>query len=120
MRLTHLPARAARALGHTRLLAPLALVALLLTLGERPSANSNSIGFGRDDMQVRGLGPRGIAAEDLNGDEIPDLVVANLGTDQIPGSQTPDAFFGRRGGTFPLAQSLPFSSYDMPHGITCC
>src|SRR5262249_50755868 len=103
----------------SRLLPSVMLLSLLLGIGERPSANSSSanFGFGRNDLQVRGLGPRGIAAEDLNGDEIPDLLVANLGTDKISGSQTLDVFFGRGDGTFTLAQSIPFDSDDMPYGM---
>lgn len=75
------------------------------------------LAFTRTDLQVEGLGPRGILAEDLNGDEIPDLVVANLGTYQVYESQTLNVFFGRGDGTFTLAQSLPAGDGNEPYGI---
>jgi hypothetical protein len=75
------------------------------------------VSFDRNDVEVRGLGPRGISAEDFNGDEIPDLVVANLGTLAVEGSQTLDVFFGLGDGTFTLAQSIPAGAVDMPYGM---
>jgi hypothetical protein len=75
------------------------------------------LSFSRSDVEVRGLGPRGISAEDFNGDEIPDLVDANLGTLGVDGSQTLDVFFGRGDGTFSLAQSIPAGAIDMPYGM---
>ena len=71
----------------------------------------------RQDLRLQGMGPRGLAAEDLNGDEIPDLIVANLGHEDVPGSQTLDVFFGRGDGTFTLAQSIAADTDDMPYGM---
>ena len=77
----------------------------------------NNLNFTRTDLRVQGLGPRGILAEDLNGDEIPDLVVANLGTYLVYQSQTLDVFFGKGDGTFTLAQSLPVGDGNQPYGM---
>src|SRR5262245_30886739 len=79
--------------------------------------SANNLNFTRTDLQVQGLGPRGILAEDLNGDEIPDLVVANLGTYLVYQSQTLDVFFGKGDGTFTLAQSLPVGDGNQPYGM---
>lgn len=73
--------------------------------------------FARTDIRVQGLGPRGIIADDLNGDEIPDLVVANLGTYQIYQSQTLDVLFGKGDGTFELVQTIPAGDINQPYGI---
>src|SRR5437867_2382637 len=85
------------------------LLALLISSNGQSDSEigSQSLEFNRYDLEVRGLGPRGMCAEDLNGDEIPDLVVANLGHEKVHGSQTLDVFFGRGDGTFLLAQSIP-------------
>jgi hypothetical protein len=58
-----------------------------------------------------------LAADDLNGDEIPDLIVANLGHEDVPGSQTLDVFFGRGDGQFTLMQSIAADTDDMPYGM---
>lgn len=75
------------------------------------------LSLNRYELGLQGMGPRGLAAEDLNGDEIPDLIVANLGHEDVPGSQSLDVFFGRGDGTFSLAQSIPADSDDMPYGM---
>ena len=95
-------------------------VILLLTGLVAPSVADTSgapLTLNRQDLRVQGMGPRGLAAEDLNGDEIPDLIVANLGHEDVPGSQTLDVFFGRGDGTFTLAQSIPADTDDMPYGM---
>ncbi len=79
--------------------------------------SSSNLEFARADLKVQGLGPRGITAEDLNGDEIPDLVVANLGTYQLYQSQTLDVFYGKGDGTFSLVQSIPVGDGNQPYGI---
>ncbi len=79
--------------------------------------SSSNLNFVRTDLKVQGLGPRGILAKDLNGDEIPDLVVANLGTYLLYQSQTLDVFFGKGDGTFTLAQSLPVGDGNQPYGM---
>lgn len=76
-----------------------------------------STAFERTDLEVTGLGPRGLVAEDINGDEIPDLIVANLGTEEVPGSQTLDVFHGRGDGSFKLAQTIPAGEENEPYGI---
>lgn len=104
-----------------------ATVALWLFVGASPAtpigalpatqAAATGFAFARRDLQVQGLGPRGIVADDLNGDEIPDLVIANLGTYQLYQSQTLDIFFGRGDGSFQLAQSIPAGDINQPYGI---
>lgn len=79
--------------------------------------SAGNLEFARADLKVQGLGPRGITAEDLNGDEIPDLVVANLGTYQLYQSQTLDVFYGKGDGTFSLVQSIPVGDGNQPYGI---
>jgi hypothetical protein len=105
------------------------LVALLIIffasfsyLAEKDSAafaqsSDAALDFARTDLQVQGLGPRGICAEDLNGDEIADLIVANLGTYQLYQSQTLDVYFGKGDGSFTLAQSIPVGDGNQPYGI---
>jgi hypothetical protein len=88
----------------------------LFTVSSLAQSSSN-LEFARTDLKVQGLGPRGITAEDLNGDEIPDLVVANLGTYQLYQSQTLDVFYGKGDGTFSLAQSIPVGDGNQPYGI---
>src|ERR1051325_8384155 len=83
-------------------------------LAQSPSSTLN---FQRSDLVVEGLGPRGICAEDINGDEIPDLIVANLGTYQLYQSQTLDVYYGNGDGTFKLAQSIPVGDGNQPYGI---
>jgi hypothetical protein len=56
-------------------------------------------------------------AEDINGDEIPDLVVASLGTYRIEESQTLDVFLGNGDGTFRLNQSILAGAENEPYGI---
>ncbi|HEU4390876.1 MAG TPA: VCBS repeat-containing protein, partial [Blastocatellia bacterium] len=77
----------------------------------------NPVIFNRADLEVKGLGPRGIVAEDLNDDGFVDLVVANLGTYQVYQSQTLDVFFGRGDGTFDLVQTIPVGDGNEPYGI---
>ncbi len=79
--------------------------------------SSGTLEFARADLKVQGLGPRGLTAEDLNGDEIPDLIVANLGTYQLYQSQTLDVFYGKGDGTFSLVQTLPVGDGNQPYGI---
>ncbi|MBI3649600.1 MAG: VCBS repeat-containing protein [Acidobacteria bacterium] len=92
--------------GLTKMLTP--------TLAQAPTA---ALDFQRTDLQVQGLGPRGICAEDINGDEIPDLIVANLGTYQLYQSQTLDVYYGKGDGSFTLVQSLPVGDGNQPYGI---
>jgi hypothetical protein len=80
-------------------------------------SSTPALDFARRDLQVEGLGPRGICAEDINGDEIPDLIVANLGTYLLYQSQTLDVYFGKGDGTFTLAQSIPVGDGNQPYGI---
>jgi hypothetical protein len=80
-------------------------------------SSTSTLNFARKDLQVEGLGPRGICAEDINGDEIPDLIVANLGTYQLYQSQTLDVYFGKGDGTFTLVQSIPVGDGNQPYGI---
>jgi hypothetical protein len=114
---------------HVRLWRKVFLIALLATflasfalLAESgaPSlaqSSASALNFARKDLQVEGLGPRGICAEDINGDEIPDLIVANLGTYLLYQSQTLDVYFGKGDGTFTLAQSIPVGDGNQPYGI---
>ncbi|MEW6128096.1 MAG: FG-GAP-like repeat-containing protein [Acidobacteriota bacterium] len=108
-------------LRHTKVvcvLMTLAVFVSLITLSNFSArAQSTALTFARTNLQVKGLGPRGITAEDLNGDEIPDLVVANLGTYQLYQSQTLDVFYGKGDGTFTLAQTLPVGDGNQPYGI---
>ena len=93
---------------------------LLLTRGwteTSAQAPADSFSFQRADVRVQGLGPRGIVADDLNGDEIPDLVVANLGTYLQYQSQTLDVLFGKGDGTFALVQSIAAGDGNQPYGI---
>lgn len=96
-----------------------ASISLLAETGPPSLAQSSTaaLDFARNDLQVEGLGPRGICAEDINGDEIADLIVANLGTYLLYQSQTLDVYFGKGDGTFTLAQSLPVGDGNQPYGI---
>jgi hypothetical protein len=96
--------------------APLSVVTEISSPSFAQSSTS-TLNFARRDLQVEGLGPRGICAEDINGDEIPDLIVANLGTYLLYQSQTLDVFFGKGDGTFTLAQSIPVGDGNQPYGI---
>jgi hypothetical protein len=80
-------------------------------------AANSALHFARNDLQVQGLGPRGLCAEDINGDEIPDLIVANLGTYLLYQSQTLDVYFGKGDGTFSLVQSIPVGDGNQPYGM---
>ena len=114
------PPRGARALRAQRRVALLALPLLALLVGgfcSNVESATDGLSLTRRDLPVRGMGPRGLAAEDLNGDEIPDLIVANLGHEDVQGSQTLDVFFGRGDGSFSLAQSIPADLDDMPYGM---
>src|SRR5262249_45729409 len=82
-----------------------------------PAQSAGGLNFSRTDIKVQGLGAAGILAQDLNGDEIPDLVVANLGTYLVYQSQTLDVYFGKGDGTFTLAQSLPVGDGNQPYGM---
>jgi hypothetical protein len=80
-------------------------------------SSTSALDFQRTDLVVQGLGPRGICAEDINNDEIPDLIVANLGTYQLYQSQTLDVYYGKGDGTFTLVQSIPVGDGNQPYGI---
>ena len=94
-------------------------VSLFAEIGSPSLAQSSTsaLNFARKDLRVQGLGPRGICSEDINGDEIPDLIVANLGTYLLYQSQTLDVYFGKGDGTFSLAQSIPVGDGNQPYGI---
>ena len=111
--------RSAKSRNFALVLTSLPVFLLLAGLVARSGADSSgaTLTLNRQDLRLQGMGPRGLAAEDLNGDEIPDLIVANLGHEDVPGSQTLDVFFGRGDGTFMLAQSIAADTDDMPYGM---
>jgi hypothetical protein len=111
--------RSAKSRDLALVLTSLPVLLLLSGVIARSGADSSgpNLTLNRQDLRLQGMGPRGLAAEDLNGDEVPDLVVANLGHEDVPGSQTLDVFFGRGDGTFTLAQTIAADTDDMPYGM---